>query len=192
MIDNTASLWANGVRASLTLAAASDLAHWAPFTIARAFATNAPIRLSESSADLGRSLPAATVLAPYRWTFGDGAAAVGHVVTHRYARPGIYKVTVYGLYSRTQGAPSWIPFDSARLQIALPGQLARANAAYAAQSAFGAAATTYLWLAEGALVVVAVSAGLGFLWRHRKPASARRGARPAVLPHAAGDSPGGS
>jgi chitodextrinase len=40
----------------------------------------------------------------YRWDFGDGSAAQGATVRHRYEKPGIYKVTVTGSDGRHSGA----------------------------------------------------------------------------------------
>src|SRR5438105_1298070 len=96
VIDNTASLSANGVRATPTTAAPSNAGPWAQFTVGKAFASRAPVRFAELHSDLVRSLPPATLAAPFRWAFGDGATMQGHAATHRYAHPGLYRLTVYG------------------------------------------------------------------------------------------------
>ena len=108
-IDNVASVYANGARATLTTTGTSPGALWATFPFGQAIAAAAPVKLDESRADLLRSLDSATVAAPYRWTFGDGTgAALGHVVTHRYARPGLYLIGVEGFDGQTR---RWFPFE---------------------------------------------------------------------------------
>jgi hypothetical protein len=169
MLDNTPSLWANGVRATLTTTLAKDLAHWSPFTVLKAFASGAPVQLTERRADLVRTLSSAELAASFRWEFGDGAVALGHTVTHRYARPGTYRV----LISSTAGpGRGWFVFDTALLHIVPPAQVARTNAAYAAHQAFGAMATTWLWLLQGVLILTAAAVGV-FVLRGRRQAFAR-------------------
>ncbi len=126
-IDNVASLLANDVPAMLTTAAPHGTTVWAPFTVAQALATGAPVRLAEASADLARTLPPATRAAPFRWAFGDGATTLGHTVAHRYARPGLYHLLVSG-YDRS--ARRWFIFDSALLRIVPADQILRANLGY--------------------------------------------------------------
>src|SRR5581483_2917911 len=96
IIDNTASLYVNGVRAVPTAAPASTTnpAQWAPFTVEKAFASGAPVQVSEARPDLQRSLSAATLAAPFRWVLGDGAVVMGHSIAHRFAKPGTYHLMV--------------------------------------------------------------------------------------------------
>ena len=56
VIDNTASLSANGVRATPTTAAPSGAGPWAQFTVGKAFASGAPVQFAELHSDLVRSL----------------------------------------------------------------------------------------------------------------------------------------
>src|SRR5579884_4068408 len=93
-IDNKASLFIGGVQATLNTASPTNTALWAPFTIAKAFAAGDTLSMSELRSDLAKTLSPATLAAPYRWVFGDGASALGHAVTHRYARPGLYRLAV--------------------------------------------------------------------------------------------------
>src|SRR5579863_8843991 len=67
-IDNTASLYAGGVQATLNNSTPPTTGGvWASFTIGKAFASGAPVSFTESRQELARSLSAATIAAPYRW-----------------------------------------------------------------------------------------------------------------------------
>jgi len=66
VIDNTASLSANGVRANPTTDVSIGAALWAPFTFTKVFAVDDSIHLTESHADLARSLPPSMLAAPYK------------------------------------------------------------------------------------------------------------------------------
>ncbi len=148
-IDNVASLLANDVPAMLTTATPHGATVWAPFTVAQALATGAPVRLAEASADLARTLPPATQAAPFRWAFGDGATALGHAVAHRYTRPGLYHLLVSG-YDR--GARRWFIFDSALLRVVPADQILRANLGYNALRAV-IALSGLTWPVDAALVL---------------------------------------
>jgi hypothetical protein len=100
---------------------------WAPFTVGAAVASGTPLHLGEVGADLARTLPAATLAAPYRWDFGDGEAALGHAVTHRYARAGLYRLTVYGFAA---GPRRLFAFDAALVRVVQPDEAPRANLGY--------------------------------------------------------------
>ncbi len=150
-IDNVASVYANGARATLTTTGASRGALWAPFTFGQAIATAAPVTLGESRADLLRSLDAATVAAPYRWTFGDGTTALGHVVTHRYTRPGLYVVGVAGFNGQTR---RWFPFDKALLRVVPPGQVLQSNLGYYGLRALDITMSALGWIVDGGLVLL--------------------------------------
>jgi hypothetical protein len=136
-LDNRASLFANGIQATFTTGAATSTGLWAPFTIAPALARGVPVRFTELRADLARSLPPSTLNAPYRWAFGDGTTALGHAVSHRYARPGLYQLVVYGFYDgATKETRGWFLFDSALLRIVPRGQARQAGPGSSGQSAF--------------------------------------------------------
>lgn len=151
-IDNTASLSANGVRATLnTVATPTNGAPYAPFTFGKAFASGAPVRIAEATGELARTLPPATIAAPFRWTFGDGAAALGRTATHRYARPGLYRLDVDGLDTRTK---RWFTFDRALLRVVPPGQALQDNLGYYALRALDVAMSSLLWIFDAALVLL--------------------------------------
>jgi len=154
-IDNTASAYANGTRATPTTTGASPGALWAPFTFGQAVAAAAPVRLDESRADLLRSLASVTVAAPYRWTFGDGTAALGHVVTHRYARPGLYLIGVEGFDGQTR---RWFPFDKALLRVVPPGQVIQSNLGYYALRGLDIIMAAAGWGVDAALVLLVLVA----------------------------------
>jgi hypothetical protein len=117
-LDSTPSLSANGILATTTKEIPTRTSLWAPFTIVPVFASGAPILFTELRVDLARSLPPFTLAAPYRWAFGDGTTALGHAVRHRYARPGRFRLVVYGFYNgSTQETHGWFPFDSVLLRI---------------------------------------------------------------------------
>jgi len=162
-IDSTASLSANGVRATLTSTSLSNAsaATWAPFTVGQAFATGAPIVVDESQAELARTLTPDEVAAPYRWSFGDGGVAWGHAVTHRYARPGSYRVIVYTSAARSKTS---LLFDSVLLHIVPPDQTLQANLGYFAARLFDGLMSGLLWIADGALVALV----LAVVWRRRR------------------------
>ena len=151
VIDNKASLFANGVQATLNPAAppSNGAALWARFTLDKAFASAAPIHFGELRADLQRSLAPATLAAPYRWEFGDGSGALGHTVAHRYARAGLYRLTVYGYATATH---SWFPFDNALVRIVPPGQLLQANLGYYALRALDVVMSGFMWVIDALLV----------------------------------------
>jgi len=167
-IDSTASLSANGVRATLNGAQPpnASAATWAPFTIGQAFATGTPIVVDESQAELARTLTPAEVAAPYRWSFGDGSIAQGHTATHRYARPGFYRVVVF-----TSAARSKTPliFDSVLLHIVPPDQTLQANLGYFAARLFDGLMSGLLWIVDGALVALV----LAVAWCRRRQTTAR-------------------
>jgi hypothetical protein len=123
-LDNIPSLEANGVHAKPTTEVPTSVDGWAPFTVPVAFARGTSIRFSERRADLARSLPPATLAAPYRWAFGDGFTALGHEATHQYARAGRFRLVVYGYYDGpTRETRGWFLFDSALVTVvsASPG-----------------------------------------------------------------------
>ncbi len=152
-IDNVASLLADGVPAMLTTSAPHGTTSWAPFTIAQAIASGAPVRLAEAPADLARTLPPAVRLAPYRWAFGDGGASLGHAVVHRYAHAGTYRLTVSGYDGTTR---RWFAFDAALLHVVPADQVLRANLGYdALQGVIALSGVT--WPVDGVIVVLVLA-----------------------------------
>lgn len=150
-IDNRASLFANGVQATLTTAAPGSAGLWAPFTVEKAFASGSPVLFNELRSDLLRSLSPAIVAAPYRWVFGDHASTEGHAVSHRFSRPGLYQLVVYGYDAHTG---QWIPFDKALVHIVAPGQVLQANLGYYALRALDVVMSGLLWLIDAALILL--------------------------------------
>jgi hypothetical protein len=155
-IDNTASLSADGVRAQLTTESVTDPSRWAPFTFTKAFASGSPLQIVENGADLARTLSAAERAAPFRWVLGDGTTVVGHMVTHRYARPGTYRLAVWG-YDKARG---WFQFDAALLHIVSPGQLTQDNLGYYALRALDIVMSGVFWLFDAALIALVLFAVL--------------------------------
>lgn len=153
VIDNKASLFANGVQATLNPAAPNPSASspWARFTIDKAFASAAPVHLSELRSDLVRSLSPAMLAAPYRWEFGDGASVLGHAVAHRYARAGLYRLLVYGYSKATR---SWSLFDTALVRIVAPDEVLWANLGYYALRALDIVMSGLMWLIDAVLVAL--------------------------------------
>ncbi len=173
VIDNKASLFANGVQATLNPAAppSNGASLWARFTLDKAFASATPVRFSESRADLQRSLAPDTLAAPYRWEFGDGAAALGHTVAHRYTRAGLYRLTVYGYAKATH---SWFPFDNALLRIVPPGQVLQANLGYYALRALDVAMSGFMWVIDALLVGLVLYIVVSQRRRKASPAASKR------------------
>jgi hypothetical protein len=169
VIDNTASLSANGVHATPTTSAPSGAGPWAQFTVGKAFASGAPVQFTELHSDLVRSLAPATLAAPFRWTFGDGATALGHAAAHRYAHPGLYRLTVYGFSQRTH---SWFPFDNVLVRIVPPDQVVQANLGYYALRALDVVMSGVMWLIDAALILLLVIA-LRSRRRRREPTTQR-------------------
>ena len=162
-IDSTASLSANGVRATLNNVSSSNASNasaatWAPFIIGQAFATGTPIVVAESQAELARTLTPDEVAAPYRWSFGDGGVARGHAVTHRYARPGFYRVVVFTSTGRSK---TRLLFDSVLLHIVPPDQTLQANLGFFAGRLFDGLMSGLLWIVDGALVALVLAVGGG-------------------------------
>lgn len=171
VIDNTASLSVDGVRAQLTMATPTDLNHYAPFTFTKAFASGHPLRIAENSTELARTLPPTERAAPYRWVFGDGAVAIGHVVTHRYAHPGLYLVEVEGV----DGQPRrWLMFDKALLHVVPPGQVIQSNLGYYGLRALDIAMSALGWVFDAGLVLLILGVIIS-RWRTRQATSAPHG-----------------
>ncbi len=150
-IDNTASLFVDGVQATLNTAAPVNTVLWAPFTIAKALASGATVPFSELRSDLKRSLPTATLNAPYRWSFGDGATALGHAVSHRFTHPGLYQLNVAGF---SPGTHSWYIFDRALVRVVPPDQLLQANLGYYTLRVLDVVMSSLVWLLDAALVAL--------------------------------------
>jgi PKD domain len=175
VIDNTASLSANGIRATPTTTAPRDGGLWAQFTVGKAFASRAPVQFAELRSDLVRSLPPASLATPFRWAFGDGATALGHTATHRYAHPGLYRLTVYGFAQRTH---SWFPFDNVLVRIVPPAQVVQANLGYYALRALDVVMSGVMWLIDAALILLVLIALRSRLRSRRREPTAQRGSRP--------------
>ena len=115
-LDGKATAFADGSRAVLTSGSYTPAAGriWAPFRFAPIYHARTAITLSEDRRALQRALPPEGLGRAWRWDLGDGARAVGWTVTHRYAHPGAYRITVSSYY------PSWhqyFQFDSVRIMI---------------------------------------------------------------------------
>lgn len=144
VIDNTASLYADGVRATPSTSAPSN-GFWAPFTVDKAFASRAILHLTEARSDLERSLTASELSAPYRWLFGDNTTSLGHAVSHRYRRPGSYRITIYAFSQRTH---RWFPFDNVAVRIVPPDQMFQANLGYYTLRAVDIVVSGLFWIID--------------------------------------------
>ncbi len=151
IIDNMASLFADGVPAMRTAAFSNGPAPWAPFTIAQAIVTRRPVQLTEARSNLVHTLPATALLVSYRWTFGDGLTARGFAIVHRYAHAGLYTLTVSGY--DTHGR-HWFVFDRALLRVVPSDQALTANLGYGALRAVSTLSSV-TWPIDAVLVLVA-------------------------------------
>jgi hypothetical protein len=121
-LDGRPTAFANGRRAVRTgpfsvktPARVSSAQTWAPFSFPLSYHARAALRFTEDRAQLRRVLPADSMQRAWRWEFGDGVRAVGWTVTHRYTRPGTYRITV-SAYVPSYG--SYLLFDVVRIVIA--------------------------------------------------------------------------
>jgi hypothetical protein len=116
-IDGKPTGFANGSRAvvthvTLTVATART---WAPFSFRSPYHAHTAIRLTEDRAGLqGVLQPDDAMRRAWRWEFGDGTHATGWTLTHRYARPGAYRITVLAYYPAFH---QYISFDKVRITI---------------------------------------------------------------------------
>jgi hypothetical protein len=163
-IDNTTSLVANGVLARITPASPTGARLWAPFTIGKSFASGASVQFYELPADLSKTMAPMILAQPFRWAFGDGATALGHVVTHRYTRSGTYLLRVDGFYSPRR---QWFPFDQALVRIVPPDQVVQANLGYYALQAVSFVSSGPGWACDAALVLLLSLAVRRWRPRHR-------------------------
>lgn len=150
-IDNIASLSVDGVRANFTTIAPASTKTWAPFTVDKAFATDTTMVVSEDQAELARSLQPSMLHHAYRWTFGDGSAALGTVGSHRYSKPGTYRLDVLGFDARGR---QWARFDSALVHVAAPSQLLQANLGYQTLGVVDMIVNGLSWVVNVALVAL--------------------------------------
>jgi hypothetical protein len=127
---------------------------WAPFTIGKSFARGEPVQFYELPADLRKTMAPMVLAQPFRWAFGDGATARGHVVTHRYTRAGTYLLMVYGFYSPRR---QWFPFDQALVRIVPPDQVVQANLGYEAMRVVTFFSSGPGWACDAALVLLLLS-----------------------------------
>lgn len=117
-IDGKATAFANHKLAVLTRGklTTASVPTWAPFSFPGRYRAGATITLTEDQAQLRRVLPpeATTTHRAWRWEFGDGTHATGWTVSHRYAHPGTYRISVDAYY------PSWhqyFSFDLVRIVV---------------------------------------------------------------------------
>jgi hypothetical protein len=114
-IDGIPSMSMNGHLVTINHAQATkqSLPYWAPFLLG-ANTERTGLRFTENVKELHRTLDNRAFATPFRWTFGDGAAAKGLTVNHRYGKPGWYRIDVSYYYTPQH---SWIVFDSAELHV---------------------------------------------------------------------------
>jgi hypothetical protein len=142
-LDGIASLSVNGNTASLNGASptASSLAYWAPFTLIAA-APGDTFHLSENISNVSRSIPKESVKLPFKWSFGDGATALGQTATHSYAHTGWYKITVQYYWPAHR---QWVQFDSAEQHIVPASSLLWTNFGFYAGKVFIGALRLVIW-----------------------------------------------
>lgn len=150
-IDNVASLSVDGVRANVTTNAPVNAKTWAPFTVGKAFAVDTTMVANEDQGELARSLQPSMLHHAYRWTFGDGSTVVGPVGSHRYSKPGDYRLDVFGFDAR---AKQWARFDSALVHVVAPGQLLQANLGYQTLGVIDVIVNGLSWVVNVALVAL--------------------------------------
>jgi hypothetical protein len=92
-----------------------DPSHYATFIFPGSFGAGWSIRLAELSR--GLALSSRELRAPWRWVFGDGTTAMGHIVTHTYHRPGMYVLNVWAIVPN-EAEP--FPFDQILVPVLAP------------------------------------------------------------------------
>jgi hypothetical protein len=110
-LDNRPSAYADGqlARANPHIPTSSaQLASWSPFVFARNYQTRHTVTLTESRSEVARSLRAAAMRRPWRWSFGDGHTAYGWTVRHTYTRAGHWRIAVDAY---DPGTRQWYNFD---------------------------------------------------------------------------------
>jgi hypothetical protein len=117
-IDGVPSLLVNGrlVAMNRALPVSGHLASWAPFAAPVTYRAGQSVQLREIRGRVLWTLPPSAFRTPWRWTFGDGAAARGLNVRHTYRHTGTYVVRVraYLLDGRDS---QWYQFDAAVIHV---------------------------------------------------------------------------
>ena len=115
-LDGKPTAFADGRRAVLSTDrdTRATMRTWAPFSFAGRYRARMSLRLAEDQAALQVVLPPGTLRYPWTWTFGDGTSGRGWTVTHRYAHPGVYRITIKAYYPTWQ---EYIPFDTVRITV---------------------------------------------------------------------------
>ena len=117
-IDGVPSLLVNGrlVAPNTALPVRGQLATWTPFAAPGAYPAGHELTFMEAHALVALTLPPGAFKRPWRWLFGDGAAARGFYARHTYRRPGTYVVTVQ-FYLGTGAYARWYQFDATALRV---------------------------------------------------------------------------
>ena len=153
-LDGIASLSVNGHVASLTTdrAIASTLAYWSSFHLLAA-APDDDLRYAENLANVSLSIPKASVVLPFKWSFGDGQTVLGRTVTHRYRQTGWYRLTVHYYWPARR---QWVQFDSAEQQIVPPSALLWTNFSFYAGNVFVIALRVIIWSALAVVIALLI------------------------------------
>ncbi len=116
--DGIPSVSANGRLAVLNKTGGSARllpAAYAPFVFATSVKAGRAVTFSENNREVAQALPHAFFSRPWRWAFGDGTrVGSGTQVTHIFAKPGDYRITVLAYYP---GYAAWQPFDLVTIHV---------------------------------------------------------------------------
>jgi len=109
-VDGKPSAYADGAGAVRvnTAPTTQTYAWWASFAFPTPFGVGKPVTFYENDAQIRPILPLADLSRPWRWSFGDGSAAIGDRVTHHYAHFGRYKMQVEAYFAHN----GWLAFDT--------------------------------------------------------------------------------
>ena len=115
-IDGVPSLTVNGYQVVINKVVpklGADLRLWAPFVLPFPLHTHRAEDLAEITQRV--ALQPIAFKTPWRWNFGDGTrSARGMKVTHVFARPGTYKVTVEAYFPAHH---FWYTFDAVQVHV---------------------------------------------------------------------------
>jgi PKD domain len=116
-LDQKPSMFANGSIALInkqTPTSAAQLQAWSYFVFSGHYTTHQSINFREDRAEVSHSLSAEAMRQPIAWSYGDGQAGRGWMVSHHYPRPGRWVVQVF-VWDPESGR--WDLFDRASIRV---------------------------------------------------------------------------